>query len=77
MGQKIPDKQSKFFLDCWRLKEFVDKSGLKQKVISEKSGVPEVKLCLILQGKRRCEVGEYASICDVLGVNFAEFIRKR
>ena len=53
-------------LDYLELKDFIDKSGLKQKAIAEKSGVPEVQLCLILQGKRKCEVGEYASICNLL-----------
>lgn len=63
-------------LDFVELKNFIDKSGLKQKTIAEKSGVPEVQLCLILQGKRKCEVGEYASICDALGVKVDRFIRK-
>ena len=53
-------------LDYLELKDFIDKSGLKQKASAEKSGVPEVQLCLILQGKRKCEVGEYASICNLL-----------
>ena len=64
-------------LDYLELKDFIDKSGLKQKAIAEKSGVPEVQLCLILQGKRKCEVGEYASICNALGVKVDRFIRKR
>ena len=63
-------------LDFMELKDFIDKSGLKQKAIAEKSGVPEVRLCLILQGKRKCEVGEYANICDALGVKVDRFIRK-
>ena len=63
-------------LDLMALKDFIDKSGLKQKVIAEKSGVSEVRLCLILQGKRKCEVGEYASICDALGVRVDKFIKK-
>lgn len=63
-------------LDLMALKDFIDKSGLKQKVIAEKSGVSEVQLCLILQGKRKCEVGEYASICDALGVRVDKFIKK-
>ena len=63
-------------LDFMELKNYIDESGLKQKAISEKSGVPEVRLCLILQGKRKCEVGEYASICDALGVKVDRFIRK-
>lgn len=64
-------------LDFMELKDFIDKSGLKQKVIAEKSGVPEVQLCLILQGKRKCEVGEYASICNALGVKVDRFIKKK
>ena len=63
-------------LDFVELKDFIDKSGLKQKAISERSGVPEVQLCLILQGKRKCEVGENASICDALGVKVDRFIKK-
>ena len=63
-------------LDLMALKDFIDKSGLKQKVIAEKSGVSEVQLCLILQGKRKCEVGEYASICNALGVKVDKFIKK-
>lgn len=63
-------------LDFMELKKFIDDSGLKQKAIAEKSGVPEVQLCLILQGKRKCEVGEYASICNALGVKVDRFIKK-
>lgn len=69
-------KKGTMILDFMELKNFIDKSGLKQKTIAEKSGVPEVQLCLILQGKRKCEVGEYASICDALGVKVDRFIRK-
>ena len=64
------------FFDFMDLKKFIDESGLKQKVIAEKSGVPEVQLCLILQGKRKREVGEYASICNVLGVKLERFVKK-
>lgn len=63
-------------LDFLELKEYIDKAGLKQKSVAEKAGIPEVQLCLILQGKRKCEVGEYASICNALGVNIGKFIRK-
>lgn len=63
-------------LDFQKLKDYIEESGYKQKSIAEKSGVHEVRLCLILQGKRKCEVGEYASICDALGVNMNRFIKK-
>ena len=79
LDQSLPVKkviEEKMILDLIELKDFIDKSGLKQKTIAEKSGISEVQLCLILQGKRKCEVGEYASICGALGVKVDKFIRK-
>lgn len=64
-------------LDFVELKNYIEEKGIKQKIIAEKSGIPEVQLCLILQGKRKCEVGEYASICDVLGVRVNKFLKPR
>lgn len=64
-----------FVLDSEEMKVFIESSGLKQKSISEKSGISESALSLILQGKRRCEIGEYATICHVLGVNTDKFLK--
>lgn len=61
-------------LDIVKLKRYIEQSGIKQKFISEKTGIPEPTLSLILNGKRKCEVGEYASICNILGVEFQYFI---
>lgn len=66
-----------FVLDSEEMKKYVESCGIKQKVISEKSGLSESALSLILQGKRRCEVGEYATICHVLGVNTDKFLRPK
>lgn len=66
-----------FEIDMTAVKEFVKEMGIKQKVISQKSGIPEARLSLILQGKRKCEAGEYASICNILGVNPNKFLRTR
>lgn len=63
-------------LDYVRLKEYIDEAGIKQKAISEKADLSEVQLSLILNGKRKCDVGEYASICSVLGVELDKFINK-
>ncbi len=63
-------------LNIMELKRYIDTHGMKQKYISMKTGIPETKLSLILNGKRRCEVGEYASICKVLGVDIKRFITK-
>ncbi len=64
-----------FVLDSEEMKKYVESSGIKQKAISEKAGLSESALSLILQGKRRCEIGEYATICHVLGVNTDKFLR--
>ena len=61
-------------LDIVKLKRYIEQSGIKQKFISEKTGIPEPRLSLILNGKRKCEVGEYASICNILGVEFQYFV---
>lgn len=64
-------------LDIVELKKYIEESGIKQKYISGKTGIPEPTLCQILNGKRKCEVGEYASICNVLGVEIQKFITER
>lgn len=63
-------------LDILELRRYIEESGIKQKHISEKAGIPEPKLSLILSQKRKCEVGEYASICNALGVEIGRFIKK-
>ena len=61
-------------LDIVKLKRYIEQNGIKQKFISEKTSIPEPTLSLILNGKRKCEVGEYASICNALGVEFELFV---
>lgn len=63
--------------DFLAMKGYIDKQGIKQKVVSEKAGISEVSLSLILQGKRKCEAGEYASLCNVLGANPNMFMKPR
>ena len=59
------------------IRRFISDSGLKQKTIAQKAGLSEVKLCMILQGQRKCEVGEYASICDALDVELERFLETK
>ena len=66
-----------FEFDSEGMKNYIEESGLKQKAISKKTGISEPILSLILQGKRRCEIGEYATICWVLGVNTDKFLHPR
>ena len=63
--------------DFLGLKEYIDERGIKQKAVAEKAGIDDVKLCMILQGKRKCEAGEYVSLCNVLGVNPNTFMKSR
>lgn len=66
-----------FEFDSREMKNYIEEAGLKQKTISEKAGISEAALSLILQGKRRCEIGEYATICWALGVNTDKFLHPR
>ncbi len=63
-------------LDIVELKAYIEKCGIKQKHIAEKAQISEPKLSLILNGKRKCEVSEYANICNALGVSFQKFVKK-
>lgn len=64
-------------VDVEMLNNHIKEIGLKQTVIADKSGISEVKLSLILNGKRRCEAGEYVSICKSIGANVNRFVRPR
>lgn len=63
-------------LNYEEMKKYIERSGLKQKKIAEKVGTTEARISLILNGKRKCEVGMYADICEVLGVKMEKFIYK-
>lgn len=62
-------------LDIMELKNYIEHTGIKQKHISIKAKIPESQLSLILNGKRKCEVGEYASICNAIGAEIGKFIK--
>lgn len=64
-------------IDARDIKAYTERSGFKQKAVAERSGLDESKLCMSLQGKRKLEAGEYARICNVLGVPMAKFIKPR
>lgn len=64
-------------VDVYEIRDFLEKSGLKQKAVAEKSGMNEAKLCMALQGKRKLEAGEYAGLCNALHVPMSRFIKPR
>ena len=56
-----------------RVRAYISDRGLSQKLISSNSGIPESKLSLILNGKRRMTVDDYESICRAMAVEPARF----
>lgn len=70
-------RKNEMIFDFLEMKRFIDKRGIKQKAISENTGIPEVSLSLILKGKRKCEAGEYVGICNFLGANPIMFMKPR
>ena len=64
-------------VDVSEIKAYIESSGFKQKAVADKSGLDEYKLCMSLQGKRKLEAGEYASICSALGVPMTMFVKPR
>ncbi len=65
------------FFDYVALKAYISELGIKQKVVAEKANIDERKLCLIIQGKRKCEAGEYANLCNALGVGPNKFMKQK
>ncbi|MCR0567398.1 helix-turn-helix transcriptional regulator [[Clostridium] innocuum] len=57
-----------------KLQEYIENIGVKQKVISQKTGISETALSSILTGKRRCEVNEFFAICKAIGAEPTKFI---
>ncbi|MBS5368344.1 MAG: helix-turn-helix transcriptional regulator [Coprobacillus cateniformis] len=63
-------------IDREMLKRYIHDNGIKQRAISDKTGISETSISMILSGDRKCEVNEYARICKYLGVPFSKFIKK-
>lgn len=55
------------------IKIYLDRHGIKQKFLSEKTGIPENTLSAMLNENRRIEVNEYIGICKALDVSLNTF----
>lgn len=60
--------------DYEALRKYLEDNGLKQKFISQKTGIAESTLSAILSGKRKCSLDEYITLCQSLSVPFSTFI---
>jgi transcriptional regulator with XRE-family HTH domain len=49
-------------------------NGIRQKFVSEKTGIQQSKLSLSLYGKRKIPIEEYVLICKALNVPLDKFI---
>ena len=56
-----------------RVKRYITEKGLSQKLIAANMGVPESRLSLILNGKRRMTVEDYEAICRAIAIDPARF----
>lgn len=56
------------------IKEYIDKTGLKQKKVAEDAGMRPQTFNDILNGRRKVEAVEYFNICRALGVSADYFM---
>lgn len=55
---------------------YIAENGIKQKFISDKTGIPENILSMILNGKRKMDADEFVEIIIALNVDANCFISK-
>lgn len=55
------------------IKKYIEKKGIKQTFVSEKTGIPAPILNMMLNDKRKIEVNEYMKICDAIGAPLEQF----
>ena len=51
------------------LKQYMQTNGIRQRLISEKTGIRPEALGAMLEGQRKIEVAEYYDICAAMGVS--------
>lgn len=63
-----------FEIDIDVMRDYIIETGIKQKVIAQKSGMSEGQICRTLQGERKLLAEEYINICYVLQVPMTKFL---
>ena len=59
-----------------KMSEYINSNGIKQKYISEKTGIPENVISMILNGKRKMDADEFVEIVIALNLDANYFINK-
>ena len=57
-----------------KVRDYLDRNGLKQKVIAQKAGIPNATFNAILNGKRTLYADDLRAICLALDVSPELFI---
>lgn len=60
-----------------KIQNYLKEHGITQKWLSNKTGIPPVKLNLALNCKRKLTIIEYEVICWALNVDVANFLEAR
>lgn len=55
------------------IKDYLEKNGIKQSYVSEKTEIPAPILNMMLNNNRKIEINEYMKICDAIGVPLEQF----
>lgn len=66
-----------FEVDIDAMKDYIIKTGIKQKIIAKKSGMNQSQICRALQGERKLMAEEYINICCVLQVPITKFLKNK
>ncbi len=66
-----------FEIDIDVMRDYIIETGIKQKVIAQKSGMSEGQICRTLQGERKLLAEEYINICYVLQVPMTKFLANK
>ncbi|MCX7843235.1 MAG: helix-turn-helix domain-containing protein [Clostridia bacterium] len=60
-----------------KIKIYLVKEHISQKELSEKTGIPQPKLSMSLNGTRKLTVDEFETIVNALSISANEFIEEK
>lgn len=65
-----------YIVDTESIRTAVKDSGYKQCYLARQLNISDKSLSLLLSGKSRLCVGDYATLCNILGVPFNTFLKE-
>lgn len=60
-----------------KMRQYIKNSGVKQSVLSQKTGMSPQAISTFMNCKRDLDIEEYARLCDALGVSYEFFMAKK